>query len=87
MNYEYPLELVEAQVIGLDLGDNNLALQIENGRPVLPPSYAGPYEITPSDEAQVLETEGMLAAENIVINPIPSNRGLISWDGSILTVS
>lgn len=49
--------------------------------------YTGEYEVTPSDEAQVLETSGLMMTDNVTINPIPSNYGLITWNGSTLTVS
>lgn len=54
---------------------------------VLPPSYPGPHEVTPSATEQVLETDAFYMNGNITINPIPSNYGLITWDGSTLTVS
>lgn len=49
--------------------------------------YAGPYEVTPSAATQVLETANLSMTENVVINPIPSNYGLITWNGSVITVS
>lgn len=49
--------------------------------------YTGPYEFTPTEETQTVECENMLTTENIVINPIPNNYGLITWNGSIITVS
>lgn len=49
--------------------------------------YTGPYEWTPSDEVQTLEIADKKALGNITINPIPSNYGLITWNGSTLTVS
>lgn len=49
--------------------------------------YDGPTEVTPGEEPQVLNTAGKVVTRNIVINPIPSNYGLITWNGSILTVS
>jgi len=54
---------------------------------VYPPAYSGAYEITPSAEAQTLETDSFYMNGNVIINPIPSNYGLITWDGSTLTVS
>ena len=51
------------------------------------PAYTGVTEITPTNEVQVLETERKSVLENIVINPIPSNYGLITWNGSTLLVS
>ena len=49
--------------------------------------YSGATVVTPSSEAQVLQTESKVVLENIVINPIPSNYGLITWNGAVLTVS
>lgn len=49
--------------------------------------YAGPYEVTPTRETQVLHTAHKVASRNIVVKPIPPNYGLITWDGSVLTVS
>lgn len=49
--------------------------------------YHGAYTVTPSSETQVLDTDTLILDGNITINPIPSNYGLITWDGSIITVS
>lgn len=49
--------------------------------------YSGGYSFTPSAVSQTVPTLGKTLAQNIVINPIPSNYGLITWDGSVLTVS
>lgn len=54
---------------------------------VQPETYTGVYEITPSKYKQVLNTENLLLTDNIMVNPIPSNYGLIAWNGSILKVS
>ena len=51
------------------------------------PYYRGDYEITPTQSTQILEMEGMRAAHNVVVNPIPSNYGLITYNGSVITVS
>ena len=51
------------------------------------PGYTGSVEITPSAETQILETADKSVYENITINPIPQNYGLITWNGSTLTVS
>ena len=51
------------------------------------PVYTGETVITPSTTEQVLATAEKVVARNIVINPIPSNYGLITWNGSTLTVS
>ena len=49
--------------------------------------YTGTYEFTPSDVALEIPTANKILTQNIVINPIPSNYGLVSWDGSILTIT
>ena len=54
---------------------------------VLPPYYEGDYVITPGAESVVMETKDLLMAQNVTINPVPSNYGLITWDGATLTVS
>lgn len=54
---------------------------------IVPESFSGPYEYTPTDAEQIVEITGLLATDNITIKPIPSNYGLITWDGSVITVS
>lgn len=49
--------------------------------------YTGETVITPTQETQVLHTTGLMIPTDITIKPIPSNYGLITWDGSTLTVS
>lgn len=49
--------------------------------------YEGAYEVTPTQETQILPTELRLIERNIVVNPIPSNYGRITWNGTVLTVS
>ena len=74
------------QLGGALQGNGGLSGSIGFGRASVPP-YDGPYTVTPTQYTQTLLTEGKRAAENIVIDPIPSNYGLITWDGSVLTVS
>lgn len=49
--------------------------------------YTGETMVTPTANAQVLHTAGLVVDSDITINPIPNNYGLITWDGSLLTVS
>lgn len=51
------------------------------------PAYEGAYEFTPTQDTQTVLIEGLRATQDITINPIPSNYGLITWNGSVLTVS
>lgn len=50
-------------------------------------TYTGDYEVTPSSEVQTLNTSGLRLTRNIVVNPVPTNYGLITWNGAFLTVS
>lgn len=49
--------------------------------------YTGSYVVTPTQSTQVLYTDDLRMTDNVTVNPIPSNYGLITWDGSVLTVS
>lgn len=51
------------------------------------PVYTGPTEVTPSQQTQTLGTRGKAVLSDIKVNPIPSNYGLITWTGSVLTVT
>lgn len=51
------------------------------------PVYDGAYEIAPTSEAQTIPVHGFRFEQDLIIDPIPSNYGLITWDGSTLTVS
>lgn len=49
--------------------------------------YVGPTTVTPSSSIQTLATSGKTVGEDIIVDPIPSNYGLITWNGAVLTVS
>ena len=76
-NVEFALD--DGEEHGLDIDSKIVVVE---GNP-----FIGPYTITPSDQTQTFQTVNQLMASNLVINPIPSNYGLITWDGSTLTVS
>jgi hypothetical protein len=68
------------------------SLGVSTGTPVARdyverPAYEGPYTVTPSESVQTLQTKNFRMTDNIVVNPIPNNYGLITWNGSIITVS
>lgn len=48
--------------------------------------YEGAYEITPSDEEQIIPILGKTATENIRVEPIPEDYGRLIWDGHTLTI-
>lgn len=51
------------------------------------PAYEGPYNVTPTAVAQVLQTRNRSLTDFVVVAPIPSNYGLITYRGNIITVS
>lgn len=51
------------------------------------PEYTGETVIVPSQERQILHTSMSTVLSNITVEPIPSNYGLITWNGTTLTVS
>lgn len=51
------------------------------------PVYTGSYAWTPSTSSQTIPISGLKASSDITIDAIPSNYGLITWDGSKITVS
>lgn len=50
------------------------------------PPYEGEYIVTPNENTQTLETRGKRLAQNVIVEPIPSNYGRISYSGSVITV-
>ena len=45
-------------------------------------------EATPSESTQIIEpSDGYDALEQVTINPIPTNYGKITWDGTTLTIT
>lgn len=49
--------------------------------------YEGSYEFTPSTAEQTISTANKVLDQDIVIQPIPQNYGLITYNGSYITVS
>lgn len=82
--------IITPQVVSVKADADTLAIKLENpiirelvgGEP-----YDGSYSVTPTIETQILPTSGKLLARDVTVDPIPSNYGLITWSGSILTVS
>ena len=50
------------------------------------PLYQGVYEMYPSLEEQTLHTQEYLLTRDIVVKPVPSNYGRITYNGSYLLV-
>lgn len=49
--------------------------------------YEGDYSITPTTQEQIVPIMGLTARQNITVGAIPSNYGLVTWNGAVLTVS
>lgn len=49
--------------------------------------YTGNYSVTPSAEMQTLNTHDLKLTDDIIIEPIPQNYGLIEYDGYGIRVS
>lgn len=45
------------------------------------PTYDGPTEITPTRSTQAFQTNGQVVLTDLIVNPIPSNYGLITDHG------
>ena len=63
------------QSLGVEISGD--ALSASTGTPVVREvverdPYEGPYEITPTESTQTLETDGKRMTDNVTVNPIPS---------------
>lgn len=78
---------VEASMIGRTIeADADIITKVEHYHSQYP-DYEGETTFTPSAEMQTIPTAHTVLLSNITINPIPSNYGLITWNGTTLTVS
>lgn len=60
---------------------------VASGEPIFPDSYKGRSTITPTEEVQTLPTKGLMMTSDVIVNPIPKNYGLITYNGSTITIS
>lgn len=83
------LTVLESEFIGLKIeGSETIPLEVGVVTEMSGyPEYEGSYEITPSTSVQTLSTANRHTVADFIINPIPQNYGLITWNGSTLTVS
>ena len=78
-----------AVTLPLSLGVSSTSVTMEVSppfMPVYPDAYAGPYTVTPGEDAQVLSTEHRTMTGDVTVEPIPSNYGRIAWNGASLMV-
>ncbi len=78
-------ELSSKTVLSGSLKGTNSLSGVLSNKPS--PIYKGSYVFTPTQDNQSIPISGLMATKDITINPIPHNYGLITWDGSVLTVS
>lgn len=74
-------------IAGILSGSGQMSAGLTVPSVVETPLFTGEYEYTPGSAEQIIEIAGLRAGNNITINPIPQNYGLITWNGSTLTVS
>lgn len=68
-------------------GERSASIEIAGAEKVTPPKYAGPYEFTPTQETQTAHINRKMGTQDITINPIPKNYGLVTYNGSIITIT
>lgn len=74
-----PMSINTQPVIGMTVGSQYVMTSVD--------IYDGDYTVIPSQTRQVLHTKELELLEEVVIEPIPNNYGLIGWNGATLTVS
>lgn len=93
MNFPIPVDLTASENVQrfpVSVSESQTAVTVGMESPIIVGTnqiYDGPYEVTPTSETQILQTENKKLEQDIVVNPIPSNYGLITWNGSVITVS
>lgn len=78
---------VKEQTVRFRVSSDSFRLRATEGVPIYPETYTGATEVTPTEERQILFTGGLYVADHIKIDPIPSNYGLITWNGTGLRIS
>lgn len=88
---EINLNLTTEEEFNLALanGAESMSIGLTEGMIIISSSdyYTGELMVTPSSEEQTLPTLGKVMPGNVTVGPVPSNYGLITWDGTVLTVS
>ncbi len=94
MTEELWIKVDEGQIDFLNIMDGDLdSMEVLEGEygdfqavSIVDP-YTGPTTFTPTKEEQTIAAMGKTFDSNVTIQPIPNNYGLITWDGSVITVS
>lgn len=87
-----PVTLSESRtIVPVQLGSNDELIHMSYTAPIQfierVDWYDGSYDFTPSEQAQTIEISDKTARANIIIEPIPSNYGRITYNGSTIMVS
>ena len=79
---------IPARKIGVKVSGNarDISTKIDKGLCPHTP-YEGEYVFTPTSETQTVPTKDKVLLDDIIINPIPNNYGLITYNGAIIRVS
>lgn len=80
----------EGERIALGVSESEEALSMSLGvsvNTVAGEHYEGETDFTPTAERQIISTAGLIMDGDIYVEPIPSNYGLITWNGSFIRVS
>lgn len=88
MNDDLILVLEDSSPIGLVIEDSSspLTLTLGDGETEYP-VYDGATEFTPTRSVQTVITARRVLLDNITINPIPQNYGLVTYNGSVITIT
>lgn len=84
--FDVTVDFNEDQAFSVAFDDGG-GFDVDFGSTPTQSDYDGPYEVTPTDQAQILSTADKVLEADIVIDPIPSNYGLITWNGTVINVS
>lgn len=74
-----PMSISTQPVLNMTIGAEYVMTSVED--------YEGNYRVTPQVTTQVLETKDLKMTDNLVVEPIPKNYGLITYNGTNITVS
>lgn len=82
----FEVDFQEDDEFSVDLHESGNTFPVDFG-PGVAKEYRGSYRVTPGAEEQTLSTAGMTMTDNVTVEAIPNNYGLITWDGHTITVS
>ena len=86
-----PVTLAESRtIVPVQLEDNNQPIPMSYTAPIQIITgvdwYDGSYDFIPTEQAQTIQISDKTARANITIEPIPTNYGRITYNGSTILV-